>query len=241
MRKACKITAAARALAGEMVRPGVTTKQIDKAVYEFILSQGAKPTFLGYGGFPASTCISVNEVIIHGIPGNRVLKEGDIVSVDVGAFIGGFHGDCAGTYPCGQVSDEALRLIRVTQQSFFEGIKYAREGYRLSDISAAVQAYVEANGFSVVREYVGHGIGHQMHEAPEVPNYGKPGHGPRLLRGMTIAVEPMVNAGTAAIRQMPDGWTVRTADGKNAAHYENTVLITDGEPELLTDPEKSLV
>ena len=141
--------------------------------------------------------------------------------------------------PC--LSDEALRLIRVTQQSFFEGIKYAREGYRLSDISAAVQAYVEANGFSVVREYVGHGIGHQMHEAPEVPNYGKPGHGPRLLRGMTIAVEPMVNAGTAAIRQMPDGWTVRTADGKNAAHYENTVLITDGEPELLTDPEKSLV
>ena len=241
MRKACKITAAARALAGEMVRPGVTTKQIDKAVYEFILSQGAKPTFLGYGGFPASTCISINEVVIHGIPGNRVLKEGDIVSVDVGAFIGGFHGDCAGTYPCGQVSDEALRLIRVTQQSFFEGIKYAREGYRLSDISAAVQAYVEANGFSVVREYVGHGIGHQMHEAPEVPNYGKPGHGPRLLRGMTIAVEPMVNAGTAAIRQMPDGWTVRTADGKNAAHYENTVLITDGEPELLTDPEKSLV
>jgi methionyl aminopeptidase len=139
------------------------------------------------------------------------------------------------------VSDEALRLIRVTQQSFFEGIKYAREGYRLSDISAAVQAYVEANGFSVVREYVGHGIGRQMHEAPEVPNYGKPGHGPRLLRGMTIAVEPMVNGGTAAIKQMPDGWTVRTADGKNAAHYENTVLITAGEPELLTDPEKSLV
>ena len=170
-----------------------------------------------------------------------MLKEGDIVSVDVGAYIGGFHGDCAGTYPCGQVSDEALRLIRVTQQSFFEGMKYAREGYRLSDISAAVQAYVEANGFSVVREYVGHGVGRQMHEAPEVPNYGKPGHGPRLLRGMTIAVEPMVNAGTAAIRQMPDGWTVRTADGKNAAHYENTVLITAGEPELLTDPEKSLV
>ena len=241
MRQACKITAAARALAGEMVRPGMTTKQIDKAVYEFIVSQGAKPSFLHYNGYPASVCISVNDTIIHGIPGHYVLREGDIVSVDVGAFIGGFHGDCAGTYPCGQVSDEALRLIRVTQQSFFEGIKYAREGYRLSDISAAVQAYVEANGFSVVREYVGHGIGHQMHEAPEVPNYGKPGHGPRLLRGMTIAVEPMVNAGTAAIRQMPDGWTVRTADGKNAAHYENTVLITDGEPELLTDPEKSLV
>ena len=241
MRRAGKITAAARALAGEMVRPGVTTQEIDRAVEHFIRKQGAVPSFLHYHGYPASACISVNDEIIHGIPGKRVLQEGDIVSVDVGAFIGGFHGDCAGTYPCGQVSDEALRLIRVTQQSFFEGIKYAREGYRLSDISAAVQAYVEANGFSVVREYVGHGIGHQMHEAPEVPNYGKPGHGPRLLRGMTIAVEPMVNAGTAAIRQMPDGWTVRTADGKNAAHYENTVLITDGEPELLTDPEKSLV
>ena len=237
MRRAGKITAAARALAGEMVKPGVTTREIDKAVFHFIRSQGAEPSFLNYNGYPASVCVSVNDEIIHGIPGKRVLQEGDIVSVDVGAFIGGFHGDCAGTYPCGQVSDKALRLIRVTQQSFFEGIKYAREGYRLSDISAAVQAYVEANGFSVVREYVGHGIGHQMHEAPEVPNYGKPGHGPRLLRGMTIAVEPMVNAGTAAIRQMPDGWTVRTADGKNAAHYENTVLITDGEPELLTDPD----
>lgn len=241
MREACVISARALKLAGEAVEPGVTTGEIDALVRRYIESQGAKPSFLGYGGFPGSACISVNEVVIHGIPGKRVIHAGDIVSVDVGAFIGGFHGDCAGTYPCGQVSDEALRLIRVTQQSFFEGIKYAREGYRLSDISAAVQAYVEANGFSVVREYVGHGIGHQMHEAPEVPNYGKPGHGPRLLRGMTIAVEPMVNAGTAAIRQMPDGWTVRTADGKNAAHYENTVLITDGEPELLTDPEKSLV
>ena len=241
MRRAGKITAAARAVARDMVKPGVTTAQIDKAVFQFIKEQGAIPSFLHYNGYPASVCVSVNDEIIHGIPGKRVLQEGDIVSVDVGAFIGGFHGDCAGTYPCGRVSDEALRLIRVTQQSFFEGIKYAREGYRLSDISAAVQAYVEANGFSVVREYVGHGIGRQMHEAPEVPNYGKPGHGPRLLRGMTIAVEPMVNGGSAAIKQMPDGWTVRTADGKNAAHYENTVLITAGEPELLTDPEKSLV
>ena len=241
MRRAGKITAAARAVARDMVKPGVTTAQIDKAVFQFIKEQGAIPSFLHYNGYPASVCVSVNDEIIHGIPGKRVLQEGDIVSVDVGAFIGGFHGDCAGTYPCGQVSDEALRLIRVTQQSFFEGIKYAREGYRLSDISAAVQAYVEANGFSVVREYVGHGIGRQLHEAPEVPNYGKPGHGPRLLRGMTIAVEPMVNGGSAAIKQMPDGWTVRTADGKNAAHYENTVLITAGEPELLTDPEKSLV
>ena len=241
MRLAGKITAAARALAREMVKPGVTTQQIDKAVYHFIKSQGAIPSFLHYNGYPASVCVSVNDEIIHGIPGSRVLQEGDIVSVDVGAYIGGYHGDCAGTYPCGQVSDEALRLIRVTQESFFEGLKYAREGYRLSDISAAVQKYVEANGYSVVREYVGHGIGRNMHEAPEIPNYGKPGHGPRLLRGMTIAVEPMVNEGAAAIRQMPDGWTVRTADGKNAAHYENTILITAGDPELLTDPEKSLV
>ena len=241
MRRAGKITAAARVLARDMVRPGVTTQQIDKAVFQFITEQGATPSFLHYNGYPASVCVSVNDEIIHGIPGKRVLKEGDIVSVDVGAFIGGFHGDCAGTYPCGQVSDEAMRLIRVTQESFFEGMKYAREGYRLSDISAAVQAYVESNGFSIVREYVGHGIGRRMHEPPEVPNFGNPGHGPRLLRGMTIAVEPMVNTGSAAIKQMPDGWTVKTADGKNAAHYENTILITAGEPELLTDPEKSLV
>ena len=241
MRRAGKITAAARAVAREMVKPGVTTHQIDKAVFEFIKSQGATPSFLNYNGYPASVCVSVNDEIIHGIPGKRVLQEGDIVSVDVGAYIGGFHGDCAGTYPCGQVSEEAMRLIRVTQQSFFEGIKYAKEGYHIKDISHAVQTYVEAQGFSIVREYVGHGIGRKMHEAPEVPNYGEPGHGPRLLRGMTIAVEPMVNAGTASIIQMRDGWTVKTADGKNAAHYENTILITDGEPEILTDPEKSLV
>ena len=240
-RLAGKITAAARALAREMVKPGVTTQQIDKAVFHFIREQGAIPSFLHYDGYPASVCISVNDEIIHGIPGKRVLREGDIVSVDVGAYIGGYHGDCAGTYPCGQVSDEALRLIRVTQDSFFEGLKFAREGYRLSDISHAVQTFVEANGYSVVREYVGHGIGRNMHEAPEVPNYGKPGHGPRLLRGMTLAVEPMVNAGTAAIKQMPDGWTVKTADGKYAAHYENTILITAGDPELLTDPAESLV
>ena len=241
MRLAGKITAAARALAREMVKPGVTTQQIDKAVFHFIREQGAIPSFLHYNGYPASVCISVNDEIIHGIPGKRVLREGDIVSVDVGAYIGGYHGDCAGTYPCGQVSDEALRLIRVTQDSFFEGLKFAREGYRLSDISHAVQTFVEANGYSVVREYVGHGIGRNMHEAPEVPNYGKPGHGPRLLRGMTLAVEPMVNAGSAAIKQMPDGWTVKTADGKYAAHYENTILITAGDPELLTDPAESLV
>ena len=241
MRRAGKITAAARALARDMVKPGVTTQQIDQAVYEFITSQGATPSFLNYGGFPASACISVNDEVIHGIPGNRVLQDGDIVSVDVGAYIGGFHGDCAGTYPCGQVSDEAMRLIRVTQQSFFEGMKFAKEGYRVGDISAAVQKYVEENGFSIVREYVGHGIGRQLHEEPEVPNYVSQRKGPRLLRGMTLAVEPMVNMGAAAIRQLSDGWTVKTADGKLSAHYENTILITAGEPELLTDPENSLV
>ncbi len=241
MRRAGKITTEARALARSLIRPGVTTKQIDKAVYDFITAQGAKPSFLHYHGYPASVCASVNDEVIHGIPGNRVLQEGDIVSIDVGAYIGGVHGDCAGTYPCGQVSEEALDLIRVTQQSFFEGIKMAREGNRLGDLSAAIQAYVESHGYTVVREFVGHGIGHQMHESPEVPNYGKPGRGVRLLRGMTLAVEPMVNAGSAAIHQMSDGWTVKTADGKLSAHYENTILITGGEPEILTDPEKSLV
>ena len=236
MRRAGKITAAARALAGEMVKPGVTTRSIDHAVYHFIRKEGAVPSFLHYNGYPASACISVNDEIIHGIPGDRVLQEGDIVSVDVGAYIGGFHGDCAATFPCGKITPESQRLIDVTRQSFFEGIRCAREGYRLLDISSAVQTYVERNGFSVVREYVGHGIGMQMHEAPEIPNYGHPGRGPRLLRGMTLAIEPMVNAGTAAIRVMPDGWTVRTLDGKWAAHYENTILITDGEPEILTAP-----
>lgn len=236
MRRSGKITAAARALAGEMVKPGVTTQEINNAVEQFIRKQGAVPSFLHYNGYPASACISVNDEIIHGIPGKRVLQEGDIVSVDVGAYIGGFHGDCAATFPCGRISPEAQRLIDVTRQSFFEGIRFAREGQRLQDISAAVQAYVESNGFSVVREYVGHGVGAKMHESPEVPNFGRPGHGPRLLRGMTLAIEPMVNAGAAAITQLSDGWTVKTADGKWAAHYENTILITDGEPEILTAP-----
>ncbi len=237
MRRSGKITAAARALAGEMVKPGVTTQEINDAVERFIRQQGAVPSFLHYNGYPASVCISVNDEIIHGIPSpKRVLQEGDIVSVDVGAYIGGFHGDCAATFPCGKISPEAQRLIDVTRQSFFEGIRFAREGQRLQDISAAVQSYVEQNGFSVVREYVGHGVGANMHESPEIPNYGRPGHGPRLLRGMTLAVEPMVNAGNAAITQLSDGWTVKTADGKWAAHYENTILITDGPPEILTAP-----
>ncbi len=237
MRKACQITAAARALAGEMVRPGISTKQIDKAVHDFIVSQGAKPSCLHYCGYPASTCISVNNAVVHGIPGGYILKEGDIVSVDMCAYWGGFHGDCAATFACGTISADAQKLIDVTKQSFFEGIRFAKFGYRVSDISHAVQTYVESNGFSVVRAYVGHGVGAQMHEEPEVPNYGNPGRGPRLLPGMTIAIEPMVNQGVYGVRVLSDGWTAVTADGKLSAHYENTVLITDGEPEILTVPE----
>ena len=238
MRRAGRVTAQARALAGNMVRPGVTTKEIDDAVRKFIRSKGGQPSFLGYGGFSGSACISVNEVVIHGIPSRRtVLKEGDIVSIDVGAFLDGYHGDCAATYPCGQVSEEAAKLIRVTQQSFWEGVRLARKGSRVSDISHAVQAYVEAHGFSVVRDYVGHGVGRKMHEPPEVRNFGPAGHGPRLQPGMTLAVEPMVNQGDWQVKVLPDNWTVKTLDGRWAAHYENTILITEEEPEILTVTE----
>ena len=238
MRRAGRITSAARALAGTLVKPGVTTQSIDREVAAFIRSQGAVPSFYRYNGFPASVCISVNEEVIHGIPGKRRLKEGDIVSVDVGAFIGGYHGDCCATFPCGEISPEARDLIDVTRQSFFEGIAKAREGNRLFDISAAVQAYVESHGYSIVREYVGHGVGSHLHEPPEVPNFVPPrtGGNPRLLRGMTIAVEPMVNAGGPGVNVLDNKWTVVTKDGKWAAHYENTILITDGDPEILTAP-----
>ena len=237
MRQAGKITAAARALAGEMVRPGVSTKEIDKAVHDYIVSQGAKPSFLNYNGFPGSSCISVNSTVIHGIPGGYVLQDGDIVSIDVGACYKGFHGDCAATFPCGTISAEAQRIIDVTKQSFFEGIRFAKRGHRVSDISHAIETYVESNGFSVVRAFVGHGVGAQLHEEPEVPNFGAPGRGPRMLPGMTLAIEPMVNAGTPEVRILKDRWTTVTADGKLSAHYENTVLITDGEPEILTVAE----
>ena len=238
MRKACKITAAARALAGEMVKPGVRTNEIDKAVHDFIISQGATPSFLNYGGFPASTCISVNNVVIHGIPSDRELKDGDIVSIDVGAYYHGFHGDCAATFACGEISPEAKRLINVTKQSFFEGLKFARQGNRVSDISHAIQSHVESHGFSVVRDFIGHGVGAKLHEEPNVPNYGAPGRGPRLIRGMTLAIEPMVNAGRYEVEVLKDRWTTVTKDGKLSAHYENTVLITDGEPEILTVTEE---
>lgn len=237
MRVSGKITAAARSIGREMVTPGITTQEIDKEIYKFIKKSGAVPSFLGYGGFPGSACISVNDEVIHGIPGKRLVHEGDIVSIDVGAYIGGFHGDCCGTFPAGNISEEARRLIEVTRQSFFEGLKFAREGYRISDISHAIQEYVESFGYTLVREYVGHGIGKNLHEAPEVPNFGEPGHGPRLVRGMTIAIEPMVNMGGVAVRVLDNDWTVVTVDGSLSAHYENTVLITDGEAEILTMAE----
>jgi methionyl aminopeptidase len=237
MRRAGKVAAGALRLAGRMAKVGVTTKEIDAAVHEFILAHGAIPSFLNYNGFPASICASVNEQVIHGIPGNRALLDGDIISVDVGATLDGYVGDCASTFAVGHVSREALKLIEVTKKSFFEGIRYAREGFRISDISHAVQSYVESNGFSVVREYVGHGIGANMHEPPEVPNFGSPGHGVRIVRGMAIAVEPMVNAGGPAIKMLPDRWTIVTQDGSLSAHYENSILITDGEPEILTTAE----
>ena len=234
MRKAGRITAGARAVAGDMVKPGVTTAEIDKAVHDYILSQGATPSFLGYGGFPGSACISINDVVIHGIPGEQVIQEGDIVSVDVGAYWGGFHGDCCATFIAGETDELSKKLVRVTRESFFEGIKYARKGFRLGDVSHAIQSYVEAAGFSVIRDYVGHGIGRDMHEDPPVPNYGKPDHGPRLVPGMCLAIEPMIAAGKYQVKVLSNDWTVVTVDGSNTAHYENTVVITDGEPRILT-------
>ncbi|MCL2226638.1 MAG: type I methionyl aminopeptidase [Oscillospiraceae bacterium] len=241
MRQAGKVAAAARRLAGEMATVGATTQSIDKRVHDFILSQGAEPSFLGYNEYPASICISINEQVIHGIPSSRKLVPGDLVSIDIGATKGGFVGDCAATFVVGEGSPKAMRLVEVTKQCFFEGLKFAKVGYRVSDISRAIQKYAEKNGYSVVREYVGHGVGSKVHEPPEVPNYverprRKPD--PRLMPGMTLAVEPMINAGGAAIRVLDDGWTVITADGECSAHYENTILITKGEPEILTADEE---
>ena len=217
-----------------LARPGVATAELDHEAERFIRSRGATPSFLHYHGYPKSICTSVNEQVVHGIPGPYRLKDGDILSVDVGACLDGFQGDAARTYLIGNVPEEVRSLVRVTRESFFAGLQYARAGYRIGDISAAIQAHAEAHGYGVVREMIGHGIGREMHEEPNVPNYGRAGHGPRLEKGMTIAIEPMINLGTARIRQLADGWTTITADGKPSAHYENTVAITDGEPRLLT-------
>jgi methionyl aminopeptidase len=239
MRQAGKLAAGARSVARQAISAGISTREIDREVREFIVRSGAVPTFYNYNGFPGNACISVNDEVIHGIPGKRIVHDGDIVSIDLCATYKGFVGDCAGTFPCGEISEEARRLIEVTRQSFFEALRFAKVGYRISDISGAVQDYVESQGFSVVRDFVGHGIGRSMHEAPEVPNYrtGRTRPNPRLVKGMTICVEPMVCAGDWHVNVLADGWTVVSADRSLAAHYENTILITDGEPEILTMAE----
>lgn len=234
MREACRISAGALSVAGKAVEPGVTTAEIDKIAYDYIRSQGAEPNFLHYNGYPATACISINDEVIHGIPGKRVLKAGDIVSIDLGAKFEGYNGDNAATFACGDVSAQAKRLMDTTRESLYEGIRAAVYGGRIGDISHAVQAYVEARGYSVVRDFVGHGVGASLHEAPEVPNFGRPGHGIRLVPGMTLAIEPMVNLGRPDVRVLGDGWTVKTADGSLSAHFEHTVAITADGPVILT-------
>ena len=238
MKRAGKITAEALLVAKEVIRPGVSTKEIDQKIRRFIESAGAVPSFLGYGGFPGSACISVNNEVIHGIPSEKkILLEGDIVKVDVGARFRGYNGDSARTFPVGKVSDEALRLISVTEQSFYEAMKVAKAGARIGDIGSAIESFVISNGFSIVRDYVGHGVGANLHEDPEIPNFGIAGRGPRLYADMTVAIEPMVNLGLAGVRTLSDGWTVVTADGKLSAHYENSIAITSADPIILTIAE----
>ena len=234
MRVAGEITGKALEVAEKNICVGMTTHELDKIIENYISSRNAVPGFLNYRGYPASSCISINEEVIHGIPGSKKLKSGDIVSVDVGAIFDGFYGDAARTFILGETSAENKKLVEVTKQSFFEGIKFAKPGCHLFEISEAIQDYVEKNGFSVVKDYVGHGIGTNMHEAPEIPNYKQDRRGPKLVIGMTLAIEPMVNIGTDRVVSLDDGWTVITADKKCSAHYENTILICDGEPEILT-------
>ena len=234
MRIAGQIVAETLLLVEEKVRPGITTAELNRIAEEFITKHGAKPSFKGLYGFPASLCISVNEQVVHGIPGGYILKDGDIISVDCGANINGFHGDAARTFAVGNISEEAERLINVTKESFFKGIEYAKVGNRLTDISHEIQSYVEASGFSVVRDFVGHGIGRVVHEDPDVPNFGKPGRGPKLAQGMALAIEPMVNLGSYKVKTLNDDWTVVTSDGSLSAHYENTIIILPDGPEILT-------
>lgn len=237
MKEACVISAQALKVIGEAVEPGVSTLELDTLAEKFIRSKGARPNFKGLYGFPATACISINNEVIHGIPAkNRILKSGDIVSVDLGAEFEGYNGDNAATFACGDVSDEAKRLMEVTKESLYEGIRHALPGGRVGDISAAVQQYVESRGYSVVRKYVGHGVGTSLHEAPEIPNFGVSGRGVRLVPGMTIAIEPMVNAGSYDVKVMPDGWTVLTSDGSLSAHFEHTVAITADGPKIMTLP-----
>ena len=234
MRKAGRIVGQTLDMIGDHIKPGVTTQQLDMLVEDFILSKGAIPAFKNYHGFPASACISIDDEVVHGIPGDRKLKDGEIVSVDVGTIVDGFYGDGAKTYPVGKISEDKKRLLELTQKCLEAGIEQARPGNRLGAISAAVQKVAESNGLGVVRQLVGHGIGRQMHEEPQVPNFGLPSEGPVLKAGMVLAIEPMINAGTYDVKTMPDGWTVVTADGRPSAHFEHTVAITDGEPDILT-------
>lgn len=237
MREAGLIAGRALKLAGESIKPGMTTKALDKIIHDYIISCGAKPSFLHYGGFPASACISINNEVIHGIPSHkRRIAEGDIVSVDVGAFYNGFHGDTCATFPCGKISDDAKALLDVTEKSLYEGIAAAQVGARLGDVSHAVEEYCASRGYGIVKNYCGHGIGRELHESPEIPNYGTPGHGPRLAAGMTIAIEPMINAKGDGVKVLRDGWTVITASGSLSAHFEHTIAITSDGPVLMTKP-----
>ena len=238
MREACRISAGALQLVGKAIEPGITTAELDKIAENYIRSKGAVPNFKNYQGYPATACISVNNEVIHGIPSRkRVIKQGDIVSVDLGALFNGYHGDNAATFACGDISEEAKRLMDATRESLYEGIKAAVAGGRIGDIGHAVQSYIEARGYSVVRKFVGHGIGTKLHEAPEVPNFGTPSRGIRLMPGMTLAIEPMVNAGGSDVEILPDGWTVLTKDGSLSAHFEHTVAITSSGPQIMTIPE----
>ena len=238
MQDACKLSARALRLAGEAIEPGVSTLEIDTLVRKFIEEQGATPSFLGYGGYPASACISVNNVVIHGIPSKKIiLKEGDIVSVDVGAYLNGYHGDNAYTFACGDISKEARALLDATKESLYEGIKMAVAGNRVGDISAAVQEYTEARSYSVVRDFVGHGVGAKLHEEPSVPNFGTPHRGARLIPGMTLAIEPMINMGSYDVEVLDDEWTVVTTDGSLSAHFEHTIAVTPDGPMIMTLPD----
>ena len=235
MKEAGRITGEALALAGEAVREGITTKHLDDIIRHHIEKSGARPSFLGYGGFPASACISINDQVIHGIPSPSViLQEGDIVKIDVGAYYRGFHGDSANTFAVGKITPEAQRLIDVTKESFFRGVEQVKEGNRIGDVGHAIEAFVTENGYNVVKRYVGHGVGRELHESPEVPNYGRAGRGPRLSVGMTIAIEPMVNVGTSDVIELSDGWTVLSADRSLSSHYEHTVALTENGVEILT-------
>ena len=241
MVKAGEVTADILKELPSVIKPGMSTRELDKWIEDFILRNDMKPAFKGYGGFPATACISVNEELIHGIPSKKtILKEGDIVTVDLGTIYKGYYSDAARTYPVGKISEEKQKLIKVAEESFFEGLKYCKKGNRIGDISHAIQEYVESFGFSIIRDYTGHGVGTDLHEDPAVPNYGKPGHGPKLVPGMTIAIEPMIAAGDYDVDVLDNDWTVVMSDGSMCAHYENSVVITEGEPILLTCKDRQL-